>query len=63
MASLVDGLVAEVRKVGGDGDLKELVSRLNQNEELLSKVDLPVLDTMIECLELPIHSLGVLAAL
>ena len=63
MASFVDNLVASVRKVSGEGEFQELTVRLNQCEEQLSKVELPVLDTMIECLGVSTHSLGVLAAL
>lgn len=63
MASFVDSIVAEVRKVPPDGDYKELAVKLKQYEEQLSKVDLAVLDTMIECLDPSTHSLGVLAAL
>lgn len=63
MASLVDSLVAEVRKVPADGNFGELTARLNHNVEQLSKMDLSVLDTMIECLDVSTHSLGVLAAL
>lgn len=63
MASLVDNLVADVRKVSAEGEWKELAVKLNQCGDQLSKVDLPVLDTMIECLEIPTHSLGVMAAL
>lgn len=63
MASSVDSLVAEIRKISAEGEWKELAVRLNQCGEQLSKVDLPVLDTMIECLEVPTHSLGVMAAL
>ena len=63
MASFVDNLVAEVRKVLAGSDLKELVAKLNKHEEQLSQVELSVLDTMIECLDMTSHSLGVLAAL
>lgn len=63
MASFVDTLVADVRKVPRDGDFKDLASRLNQCEEQLSKAELSVLDTIVECLDMNAHSLGVLAAL
>ena len=63
MASVVDNLVAEVRKATCDKEWKELAVKLNQYEEQLSKLDLPALDAMIECLEVSVHSLGVLAAL
>lgn len=63
MASFVDSLVADVRKVQGEGEFQELVARLNQCEEQLSKVEVSVLDTMIECLDVSTHSLGVMAAL
>lgn len=63
MASFVNGLVADVRKVPVEIELKELVTRLNENEKQLSRTELSVLDTMIECLDVTSHSLGVLAAL
>lgn len=63
MASFVDSLVADVRKVQGEGEFQELVARLNQCEEQLSKVEVSVLDTMVECLDVSTHSLGVMAAL
>jgi hypothetical protein len=66
MALIVDNLVAEVRKasVVVPGEWKDLAVKLNQCEEQLSKVEpAAVLDTMVECLQLPTHSLGVLAAL
>ncbi len=63
MASFIDSLVADVRKVPREGDFKELATRLNQCDEQLSKAELSVLDTMIECLDMNAHSLGVLAAL
>ena len=63
MANFINGLVADVRKVPGEVSVKDLVSRLKESEEQLSKTELPVLDTMIECLDMTTHSLGVMAAL
>lgn len=63
MASFVDSLVADVRKVPAEGGFQELATKLNQCEEQLAKMELRVLDTMIECLDASTHSLGVLAAL
>ena len=63
MATFINGLVADVRKVPVELDIKDLVGRLNDSEEQLSRTELSVLDTMIECLDVTSHSLGVLAAL
>lgn len=63
MASFVDSLVADIRKVPSEGNFKELAAKLAQYEEQLSKVDVSVLDTMVECLDVSSHSLGVMAAL
>lgn len=63
MATFINGLVADVRKVPGELDIKDLVSRLNESEEQLSRTEPSVLNTMIECLDVTLHSLGVLAAL
>lgn len=63
MASFIDSLVADIRKVPLEGDYKELSSRLNQREEQLSKLDISLLDTMMECLDASVHSLGMQAAL
>lgn len=63
MATFINSLVADVRKVPAEIAMKDLVTRLNDSQEQLSRTDLSVLDTMIECLDVTSHSLGVLAAL
>ena len=63
MASFVDNIVSEIRKVPAEGDYKTLAEKLNQYADQLSKVDHSVLDNIIDCLDITTHSLGVLAVL
>ena len=63
MASTVDNLVADIRKVSEKAELKEIAAKLISQEEHLANAELSMLDTMIECLDVSTHSLGVLAAL
>ncbi len=63
MATFVDTLVADIRKVSGDLELKELAGKLVAQEEQLSKLEISMLDTMIECLDINFHTLGIMAAL
>lgn len=63
MATTVDGLVADIRKVSEKTELKEIAAKLISQEEELANVELSMLDTMIECLDVSTHSLGVMAAL
>ena len=62
--SALGALVAAIQKGAEDGaDLKDLTTKLLQHEKVLAKVELPVLDIIIESLSVSIHSLGVLALL
>ena len=58
-----DSLVADIRKMSADADFKSLVTKLESNEENIAQLNNSVLDTMIECLDVRNHSLGVMAAL
>jgi len=63
MASTVDNLVADIRKCSGDSEMKELADKLISQEEQLCKLEISMLDTMIECLDISAHTLGIMAAL
>ena len=63
MASVVDNLVADIRKCSGDSGMKELADKLLSQEDQLSKMEISMLDSIIECLDIGSHTLGVMAAL
>ena len=63
MASFIDSLVADIRKVSEESEMKELAAKLISQEEQLNKVEVSMLDTIIECLDINSHTLGILAAL
>ena len=63
MAVSTDTLVADIRKHSEDESFKILSVILQRHEEALAQTDMAVLDTMIECLDMRNHSLGVLAAM
>ena len=63
MSVSTDSLVADIRKMSGDADFKSLITKLDSSEEHISQLNNTVLDTMIECLDMRNHSLGVMAAL
>ncbi len=63
MASFVDNIVSEIRKVPAGGDYKALATKLKQYADQLSKTELSVLDNILDCLDITTHSLGVLTVL
>ena len=63
MSVSTDSLVADIRKMSGDADFKSLITKLESCEEHIAQLTNAVLDTMIECLDMRNHSLGVMSAL
>ena len=63
MSISTDTLVADIQKMSADSDFKSLITKLESSEEHIAQLSNGVLDTMIECLDMRNHSLGVMAAL
>jgi hypothetical protein len=63
MSMTTDSLVADIRKMSGDSDFKTLITKLESSQEHIAQLSNAVLDTVIECLDVRNHSLGVMAAL
>ncbi len=63
MSMTTDSLVADIRKMSGDSDFKTLITKLESSQEHVAQLSNAVLDTVIECLDVRNHSLGVMAAL
>ena len=63
MSVSTDSLVADIRKMSSDADFKSLITKLESSEEHIAQLNNAVLDTMIECMDVRNHSLGILAAL
>lgn len=63
MSVSTDSLVADIRKMSADSDFDSLMTKLDSSQEHIAQLNNPVLDTMIECLDMRNHSLGVMAAL
>lgn len=63
MALSTDQLVSDIRRHSAEGDFKMLATQLQNCADQIARMDLAVLNTIIECLDYRAHSLGILAAL
>lgn len=63
MALSVDHLVADIRKLSMEREYANLATQLDKYSDQLAQTDCSVLDTMIECLDIKVHSLGIMALL
>lgn len=63
MSMTTDSLVADIRKMSNESDFKTLITKLESSQEHIAQLSNAVLDTVIECLDVRNHSLGVMAAL
>lgn len=63
MALSVDHLVADIRKLSMEREYASLATQLDKYSDQLAQTDCSVLDTMIECLDIKVHSLGIMALL
>lgn len=63
MALSVDHLVADIRKLSMEREYVSLATQLDKYTDQLAQTDCSVLDTMIECLDIKVHSLGIMALL
>ena len=63
MSMTTDSLVADIRKMSNESDFKTLITKLESSQKHIAQLSNAVLDTVIECLDVRNHSLGVMAAL
>ena len=59
----MDQLVGDIRRLSSEGDFKALATQLQTSSDQINQMDKAVLDTVIDCLDVKSHSLGVMAAL